>query len=199
MGNLLNEKKWLQLIAEGDSEAFSHIFNQYWDQVYGTALRLTKSPEQSKDLAQDIFLKMWDQRERLADVNNFPAFLYTISKNLVHDYLRKQVFRSSNKEFLENYFSLLQTAPDDRLEQLEAQHIFLYQAISKLPPTLKKVIQLSRFDGLSHEEIASKMQITPLSSKTYMVRALVALRKQLAKQQINLSLFACLILRQINF
>jgi RNA polymerase sigma-19 factor, ECF subfamily len=176
--NLHNEKELLLLTASGDKQAYQQLFEHYWGQVYGVAQRLTKSPEHSKDLAQDIFLKLWEQREKLTTVKNLPSFLYTITRNLVHDHLRTKVFRESNREFLMNYFSYHDESARELLEQKEQENI-LNDAIQSLPPQLQQVVRLSKIEGLSHDEIASRMGITALSSKTYMVRALAMLRKNL--------------------
>jgi len=166
----------LQRLAEGDKQAFQQLFDRYWDQLYGAGLRLTKSPEQARDLAQDIFLKLWDNRERLSGVKNLPSYLYTIIRNLVHDQIRTRVFRESNREFLISYFSYQDCSPQEMLEKKQLGEI-LNQAVARLSPKLREVFILSRFEGLSHEEIAKRLHITPLSSKTYIVRALITLRK----------------------
>ncbi len=178
--DLHNEQELLRLVAQGDMQAYQQLFEWYWDQVYGTVLRLTKTPEEAKDLAQDIFLKLWDKREKLPEVRNFRSYLFTISRNLVYDQLRTKVFRESNREFLMNYFSYSRSSPQELLEQKELGEV-LNEAIGNLSPQLRKVFNLHRIEGLSHEEIAEKLNITPISSKTYMVRALIALRKEIRK------------------
>lgn len=171
-----NEPELLQRLAKGDVSAYRELYEFYWDQVYSTALQLTKSPEQSKDLAQDIFFKLWLNRERLAGVQELRNYLFVISRNTVWDYLRSKVFRDSNRVFLEQYFAYSQQSPQDIVEQKELDGVAL-AAVDKLPPKLKEVFRLSRVEGLSHEEIGRRMNITPLSSKTYIVRALAILRE----------------------
>lgn len=174
------DQNLLLSLAAGDKDAFGRVFEKCWDQVYGVALRLTKSPEMARDLAQDIFVKLWDHRQKLPEVKNFPSFLYIITRNLVHDQLRKKIFRESNMERLINYFSGIDATVPEILESKELEH-FLRKSIDRLPPKLKQVLTLGRMEGLSHEEIAAKMGITPQSSKTYMVRALAALHKEMAR------------------
>jgi RNA polymerase sigma-70 factor (ECF subfamily) len=174
-------------LAAGDKEAYASVFEKYWDRVYGAALRLTKSPEMARDLAQDIFLKLWDQRHQLPKVKNFPSFLYAITRNLVHDHLRKKVFRESNREYLINYFSRAEATAPELLESKEMDDL-LHTSIDKLPPKLRQVLKLGRLEGLSHEEIAARMGITPQSSKTYMVRALAALNKEMARHAEKMAL-----------
>jgi RNA polymerase sigma-70 factor (ECF subfamily) len=178
--SLHNEPELLQRLAEGDVTAYRAVYEFYWAQVYGTALHLTKSPEQAKDLAQDIFLKLWTSRERLAGVKALGNYLFIISRNAVWDYLRTQVFRESNRGYLEQYMAYTQASPQDIAEQKELDGAAL-AAIDRLPPKLRQVFRLSRVEGLTHEEIAQRMNITPLSSKTYMVRALAFLREELGR------------------
>jgi RNA polymerase sigma-70 factor (ECF subfamily) len=152
----------------------------HWDQVYGIGLRLTKTPEQAKDLAQDIFLKLWDSRTKLTEVRDFRAYLFVITRNLVRDQIRTKIFHESNREFLTNYFSYNEFSPQELLEQKELGEA-LNAAIRKLPSRLRQVFNLRRLEGLSHVEIAKRLNITTISSKTYMVRALMALRKEIMK------------------
>lgn len=169
------------LAAGGDRQAFHQLFDRYWGQVYGICLHLTKSPESSKDLAQDIFLKLWERREGLSSVENFGGYLYTITRNLVHDHLRTKVFRESNRAFLVQYFAAEPATPERRLEQQELSGR-LGAAVERLSPQLKQVFLLHRVEGLSHAEIGQRMGITAFSSKTYMARALVALRGMLDQE-----------------
>ncbi|HVY76227.1 MAG TPA: RNA polymerase sigma-70 factor [Puia sp.] len=196
--HICTDQLLLQRLSAGDKLAFQQLFEQYWDHVYTAGLRLTKSPEQAKDLAQDIFLKLWDNRSRLAGVKQFSAYLYTIIRNLVHDQIRTQIFHESNREFLVNYFSYQDCSPEERLERKQLMER-LNAAIARLSPKLREVFILSRFDGLSHEEIAQRLHITPLSSKTYIVRALVTLRKLMGERtEILLLLLFGLMVQDIS-
>jgi RNA polymerase sigma-70 factor (family 1) len=178
--NLHNERELLRSVAQGDMEAYQQLFDCHWPQVYGLGLRLTKTPEQAKDLAQDIFLKVWDNRTKLAVVNDFRAYLFVITRNLIYDQIRTRIFHESNKEFLTNYFAYTESSPQELLEQKELGEA-LNAAIRKLPSRLRQVFNLRRVEGLSHVEIAERLNITTISSKTYMVRALMALRKEIRK------------------
>src|SRR5258705_8576437 len=119
MQNLANENDLLQQLAQGDEAAFQQLFNHYWNQVYGIALRLTKSPEQATDLAQDIFLKVWLNRAKMKEIKNFPAFLHTVSRNLIHDHIRTKLFREQDKAFIHSYLLYNETTPQRLLENKE--------------------------------------------------------------------------------
>lgn len=177
---LYNEHELLLRIATGDQQAYREIFERYWSKVYTIGLRLSKSPELAKDLAQETFIKIWNSREKLPELTNFSAFLFTVARHLAIDHLRKKVLTSNNEDYLVAYFSDDSINPHEKAEykELEKQ---LNKAINNLPTQLQQVFRLSRFEGLSHAEIALRMNITRITSKSYMVRALHAIRKSLSQ------------------
>lgn len=177
--NLHNERELLVNIATGDNLAFRALFKSYWPSVFDTCFRLTKSSEQAKDLAQDIFLRLWDHRQTLVSVSNLDAFLYTISRNLVFNYLQKKVLHPSNIDILIDYFR--HNGPDAQ-EMLEGKDLEnnIRVAIDQLPDKVKEVFLLHRHEGLSHGEISERLNISVVSSKTYIVRALKNIRTYLA-------------------
>jgi RNA polymerase sigma-70 factor (ECF subfamily) len=191
-----NEQELLLLIATGDQQAYREIFERYWNKVYAIGLRLSKSPELAKDLAQEIFIKVWNNREKLPEVTNFSAFLFTIARHLAIDHLRKKVFTTNNEDYLLAYFSDDTINPQEKIEYKELEKL-LNSAINNLPSQLQQVFRLSRFEGLSHAEIALRMNITRITSKSYMVRALYAIRKYLAQHhddQFMVLLVVCIYL-----
>ncbi|HEX2845772.1 MAG TPA: RNA polymerase sigma-70 factor [Chitinophagaceae bacterium] len=177
-----NEAHLLQRLAAGEQDAFRQVFEQYWDQVYAIGLKISKSPELAKDLAQETFMKLWHQRAHLKEVTNFRAYLNALSRNLAIDHLRKKVFTADNEDYLLNYFreDTAMLAGDAEYKELEQ---ILSEAVNQLPPQMQQVFRLSRFEGLSHAEIAARMNITLVTSKSYMVRALAAIRKHLSRYQ----------------
>lgn len=182
-------------VAEGDERAFKSLFDTYWPQVYGTTLRLTRLPEGAKDLAQDIFVRLWENRTKLKEVQNPESYIYILSRNFVMDYLRKKVFDPANLDFLISYFKGDGTTPQDKMEYKELENT-LRDAIDTLPGKIKEVFQLSRFGGLTHEQIAVQLNISVVSSKTYIVRALQKIREYLASHSKHalLVLIACALL-----
>lgn len=177
-----NEAHLLLRLASGEQDAFRQIFERYWDQVYAVGLKISKSPELAKDLAQETFMKVWHQRAQLKDVTNFRAYLNVLSRNLAIDHLRKKVFTVENEDYLLHYFQEETMASTGDAEYKELEQI-LHEAVNELPPQMQQVFRLSRYEGLSHAEIAARMNITPVTSKSYMVRALAAIRKHLSRYQ----------------
>jgi len=181
---LYDHKHICARIALGDQQAFNVFFNYHWPQVYGTGLRLTKSSEKAQDLAQDIFIKLWENKHKLIDIKEVDAYVYILSRNVILDFLRKKVFDTENIEVLVDYFEDNTISPHEKLEYNELEQK-LKSAIDQLPGKVKDVFLLSRVDGLTHEQIAQKLNISVVSSKTYVVRGLQVIRKFMALHTDN--------------
>ncbi len=168
-------------IANGDERCFQVLVTRHWPQVYGTALRLTRSPEQARDLTQDIFIKLWSHRAQLPAVENVPVFIYVCARNLIMDHLRKKVLHTDNIDSLidqlaDTPFSNAQSG----LEYKELENV-LMRAIEHLPEKVREVFVLHRFKGMSHQQIAKQLNISVVSSQTYIVRALRSIREYLQR------------------
>lgn len=185
--NPVQEQDFLSEVAKGSEAAFQAFYLHYWSQVYGTAFHLTRSPELAKDLAQEIFIKVWEGRSKLHGIQKAEAYIYTVSKNLIIDYLKKKVFDPANFEALLHYFQPEAESADKPLEYKELND-GICQAVEKLKGNVKAVFLLSRYEGLTHEQIARRLNISVASSKTYAVRALQEIRKHLAANDHHLVL-----------
>ena len=172
----------LQRLSEGDQYAFQQIFELHWEQLHAVGLKIFKSPDLAKDHAQDTFMKVWHNRAQLRDIKNFRAYLNVVSRNLAIDQLRKKVFTVENELYLQSYFSMDTVDAGKKTEYKELEQL-LHDAVDHLPPQMQQVFRLSRFEGLSHAEIAERMNITRVTSKSYMVRALASIRAHLSKYQ----------------
>ncbi|WEK33584.1 MAG: RNA polymerase sigma-70 factor [Candidatus Pseudobacter hemicellulosilyticus] len=171
----------LNRIAEGDEQAFRTVYEQYAGQMYHNALRFTKHPEWARDLTQEIFFRIWTSRRKLREVERFDAYLYVVARNCIFNELKKQLPLSGSNEFLEAYLQYDHAAVHDSVEAKDLESR-LMAAIAGLPQQMQTVFRLSRFEGLTHDQIAERMNISPTTSKSYIVRALLSIRKQLAQQ-----------------
>jgi len=190
---LHNEKELLLHIAGGNGAAFRTVFNNYWDQVYSTAYMFTKSPEIAEDITQDVFAQIWVKRALLPEINRFEAFLYVTARNMIIDRLRKKVQTAEYGDYLKAYFAETDYNPVQQVETKQFEQS-IHHAISRLPAQQQQAFRLSRFNDLSHEEIAAQMGISRQSVKSYIVRAIVTLRKYLQEEQAGLYLAIFLIL-----
>lgn len=162
----------------GDEAAFRKIYYVHSEQVYQLAFRFLKSPVWSEEIVQDVFLKLWLNREGLDESGNTWFYLYVITKRLCLNRIRE--IRKSTLLFDELMHHLEQA--HNRTEEeffaadmdRQAQEI-----IATLPQQQRLVFNLSRMEGLSHKEIAKQLGVSPNTVKNHMVQALKTLKSAL--------------------
>jgi RNA polymerase sigma-70 factor (family 1) len=182
------ELELLKLVAEGDRNAFTQIYNNYRNKIYSIAFELTESTTVSEEIVQDVFLKIWVKRNSLHEVEHFRAYLFTITRNYVFTALK----RIARKESIE--VSAIQDAPlfdhdtEDRVLNNEYTRI-LQAAIDRLPEQQKQVYNLIKKEGLKREEAAAALHLSPETVKTHLAQAMRSIRIYcLARLDISIAL-----------
>ncbi|MHA4810222.1 RNA polymerase sigma factor [Flavitalea flava] len=177
---LNNESDLLLRVAKGDEAAYKQLFQHYWPRVYSVALIFVKAPELAEDAAQDVFAQLWVKRALLGDVKDFRPYLMAAAKNLILNKLRGRILTDPFSEYLQEYFADSLSDPAAKLELKDASQI-IEDGINQLTPQQQKVFRLSRFQGLSHAEIAKATGLSQRTIKNYMVSAILSLRNYLDK------------------
>ena len=190
---LYDEMSIFKKVAEGDEAAFRILFDQYWDTVYGVALALTKSTGMAEEMAQDVFVKLWLKREKLAGVENFEGYLFTIARNHIFNAFRKKIKTAAFTEHLLDYAqdTIATTDTPDRhllCNELERQ---VASAVEHLSQQQRTIYSLSRYHGLSQEEIAATLHISRHTVKSHMNKALHVIRDYLRHYSILELLLLC--------
>lgn len=160
-----NETILLQQVANGEEPAFRHLFDTYRQQVYGLGLLLTRSDFFAEELVQDVFLRIWISRARLAEVTHFKAYLKTITRNTAIDHLRRMAAEKLAFREMNDQSALPTTTNEAIVREYEA---LLRSAIDALPPQRRKAYLLSRQAGLKNEEIARQMDISLYTVKEHL-------------------------------
>lgn len=127
-------------------------------------------------------MKIWVGREKLPEINCFSAYLNTITRNHIYNALRKV----ANEELLLEKLLSPQSAanrPDAPLENMSLRELqdALQKVMATLTPQQKKVFELSRMEGLKHEEIALRLNISRETVKKHVSEALRIIRAQLQR------------------
>jgi RNA polymerase sigma-70 factor (ECF subfamily) len=187
-----SNKELLILIREGDMIAFYNIYERYCKRLYGFVLRYIKNEADAEEIVQDVFVKIWEARSKIDVYSSFESFLFTIAYNSTISLFRKRV---SEKKYLE-YLKLLQhleKAPDliDEI-QFNDLNSKVQALLNELTQRQKEIFLLSREEGLSHEEIAKKLNISINTVKKHMVNTLAFLRSGLGSGLMVNLLFASL-------
>jgi len=174
----IDEKKLLLELSQGSELAFTNVYNLYKNNVYSTALRITKSKIQAEEAVQDIFLKIWQNRDALAEVDHFENYLYIISRNHLFNSIKKIARETSQiTEFNQKEAGIIDTDSNIKDEQYNT---ILNQIVEQLPPQQQKVYQMAKRDGLSHQKIGEDLGISTETVKKHMAQALKFIRLKIS-------------------
>ncbi len=178
-------------IQNNELEAFDVLFNKYRDRLYRFAFSLLKDAEDSKEIVQEAFFRIWKKRNEIDSTKSFKSFLFSISYNLIVDELRLRLKDQEYRKFLQTYFESrkFELANNFDYDSLVEQ---VRHAVDELPAKRKQIYTLSREVGLSHKEIAERMGVTVKTVENQITLALKHLKKRLGKDIIPIVLFLSL-------
>lgn len=151
----------LARIASGDEGAFRQVYVFYYRRLYRFAYALVKTREPAEEIVEDVFVRIWQQRETIGSIHNLRVYLYTAIKNSALNYLSQKARQSITEPFDHIHISI--GSPGDTPEQLlitaEIQQK-IQAAVEALPPRCKMIFKLVREDGLKYKEIAGILNIS---------------------------------------
>lgn len=177
----------LRLIAGGCEQSFRKLYDMYGGKVYTMAIGYLKSPMEAQDVVQEIFVKIWEKRDSLTRIDNFPAYLHVITRNMLINQLQKKI-----PVFNQDELTPQAVLPDRHLlhQQLDYREltVLISKAIAQLPPRQQQVYRLSREQGLNHQQIAKELSLSYDTVREHMSKALKNIRASLAKQYGQFSL-----------
>lgn len=156
-------------------DMFNTIFREHEYKLYTLVLRLTKSDQYAKDIIQEVFMKLWEHRGRVNEIDNIEAWLYRVTENKVVDFLRKA---SADDRLKKAIWHNLQEVLNDTEEQVDAKEFntLIQKAIDQLPPQRKIIYRLNRENGLNYQEIADELHISRHTVKNQLHESLKFLR-----------------------
>ncbi|WP_157986554.1 RNA polymerase sigma factor [Chitinophaga alhagiae] len=167
---------------------FVDIFRQHEGRLYALAHQLTRSDLFAGDVIQEVFMKLWEQRAQLRDIDNMEAWLYRLTENKVIDFLRKAAADERLREAIWHSLSPNAQATESLVVTREYHHM-LQKAIAHLPPRRRLIYQLNREKGLNYQQIAKELRISRHTVKNQLSTALHAIRSFILKTSGPLSLF----------
>lgn len=163
-------------IAAGDRSAFEALFRQHYKPLCAFALQYVKDTDKAEDLVQDLFFRLWMERERTAVTSSLKAYLFQAVRN-----------RCLNAIKVQSRVRHLDHEVDDRMEEggrtedeFAERAARVNAAIEALPEERRKVFKLSRHEGLKYHQIAERLGISVKTVENQMGKALKTLREELA-------------------
>jgi RNA polymerase sigma-70 factor (ECF subfamily) len=173
-----NEMQYLRALQNGDENAFTVLYNEYWDLLFGVAYNTTRSRDVAQEIVQDVFLSLWAGRRELRIQTTVKAYLCGAVRHGVFNYFDKQSVRDKYKM---NVAAKATVATNITEEQIafEEIHSLVSREIESLPETTKTIFILSRFRGFTVPEISSQLSLSGKAVEYHLTKALKYLRPRL--------------------
>jgi RNA polymerase sigma-70 factor (family 1) len=160
----------LQQLKHGSEPAFNALYHLHSKMLLGNIRNLVKDEEVAKELLQDLYLKVWENREAIDTDRSFKSFLFTIGRNMVYDYLRRvSLDKKAKLKLMAGALEFYSHSEED-LDFKESKEV-LQNAVNTLPPQCRQVYTLSKLEGKSHQEISRQLGISISTVNNHMVKA----------------------------
>lgn len=163
-------------IAAGDPAAFEALFRAYYRPLCAFAMGYLKDPDKAEDLVQDLFFRLWSDREKVNITGSVKAYLFTSVRNRSLNAVKAGPRVRSLIEEVDGSVQEEERSEDEHSERIAR----VRSAIESLPEERRKVFKLSRYEGLKYHEIAERLDISVKTVENQMGKALKTLRKELA-------------------
>jgi len=182
---LTNETELIEQLKQGDEAAFKTIVEQWKDMVYNTILGIVQNETEAEDLAQDVFIKVFEKISTFKGDSKFSTWLYRIATTTALDHLRSKKRKkrfgflqslgggNDEKESIPDF-----NHPGVSLDNKERAAV-LFKAIESLPENQKTAYTLHKLEGLSYRDVSEVLNTTVSAVESLMSRANQNLRKQL--------------------
>jgi RNA polymerase sigma-70 factor (family 1) len=168
----------LASLKSGNLSVFNSVYMCYGRKIYALSFRFLKNQQQSEEIVQETFINLWVNREKIDLQGNIYLYLYVIAKRLCLNELRKINQSAELFSGLIGRISELHNATEEEIMANDMEQ-FVAKLLQKLPSQQQLIFKMSRDEGLSHREIAEKLQISPNTVKNHMVEALRTLKSKL--------------------
>lgn len=185
----MTELELIESLKKQDNSAYIYLLEKFDRKVYNLCLSFIPNKEDAEDVAQEVFIQVFNSIQSFKSNAKLSTWIYSIAKNKSLDFIRKQKAKKrdffkiglfeDNQEKFDNYFIEF-NHPGIELSQKENAQAF-YKAINLLPDNQKTAYTLHKLDHLSYEEVAEIMNTSISSVESLMFRAKKNLQKILDK------------------
>ena len=157
-------------MKNGDEQAFAAVYRQYHPSLYVFMLRYCKVPSLAEDLVHDVFLKVWEIRDRIQPELPFAGYLYRIARNHAFKTLQRAATDRSLREQILAQLNIAPEAgnPEQLIKSKEYDRLF-HEALNQMPPQRLNVFRLCRQEGRTYDEAAEILGISRNAVKKHMV------------------------------
>lgn len=178
----------VEKLRRGEVEAFDLVYKRYAGKLYAFSIKYLKSAEEAEELVQSVFLKVWENQNKLKKETSFKSYLFTIAYNEICNLFRRRVY---SRNFIKESLAGNKEASDGMEEQIDYQSVLeqVEQIIARLPEKQRTVFLKSRYEGKSSKEIAAELGLSSGTVDNYVSESLKFIRKKIQDKHFAVYLF----------
>ena len=180
-----DERVLIKNLAAGDIQAFQELFYRYEKPLKHYAFRLTKSHFIVEEIIQEVFIKVWENGEKINPDLGFSAYVYRMVRNRAFNYLRDSMQHEDLAQELWQDILKAQTEADHNIISAEYENL-IDNIIRGLPPQKRSIYILSRYEGKSNPEIAKLLDISTKTVENHLWKTLQIIKIRL-RPHLNIS------------
>lgn len=173
LASIITGKDLLLLIEERDTNTFTEFYLDNFKKLILVSDKYVRSVPVAEEIVQNIFLKIWENKQLLSEIDSIKAYLYRSTTNASINHInREKNLEKHHMKIAEN----LSAAEIDNLDEENELIILLYKEIELLPEKCRQVFKLSRLEKMKYKEIALQLDISEKTVENHMGHALKVLR-----------------------
>jgi RNA polymerase sigma-70 factor (ECF subfamily) len=172
--------QFMELTQQGISEkVFEEVYKTFFKALHAYAHSILVDYEHAEEMVQQVFLKLWERKERIEINTSIQAYLYRSVYNESMNFLKHEKVKQAHVSFVKHTTTESSNSHHKNIDTKELEGK-IRVALNKLPEQCRTVFQLSRFEELKYREIAERLQLSVKTVENQMGKALKIMRTELA-------------------
>jgi RNA polymerase sigma-70 factor, ECF subfamily len=171
------DQELFERIKADSFEAYESVFRRYYQELYRFAYNYLREQVAAEEMTQEIFLYIWEKRQKIEIKTTLKTYLYSAIKNKCLNYIKYELPKKNTLE--DSHFALMVTNQPEQDEDDEKLKRYIDEAINQLPTKCRQIFVLSRSGGMTYDEIAEELDISVKTVENQMTIALRKLREWL--------------------
>lgn len=183
----------IRRLKKDDKSAVDDLFEHYYPRLHHFSKSILKIEYEIDDILQEVFVKIWLNRQKIGNAETFNSYIFTITKNEVLNLIRKNIKDQTFRDelFLHSVAEEYQPQSECEFDEIKAT---IEKIVSNLPEKRRQVFVLSRTEGLSNKEIAQQLNISEKTVEDHITHAIKYLKNSMKEMGIIALLYCYLFL-----
>ncbi len=176
----LPDSQLLRELAAGNTTALESLMLRYEERIYQFVFRLLGDTMLAEEVTQDVFIKIWEMRSDLGDIDSIGAWMHTLGRNHALNALKEMAARHAREQRFADEAILEVDGEREFLHKESQQH--MRRLVEQLPPKRRQIFRLKTEEGMTNEEIGRFLDISPHTVKNQLTKTYLTLRRLLTDQ-----------------